>query len=445
VERNKKYSLYDFDGNNILPGFYSKVKILSENIILVKDWKQRILLFDFNGKKINSPALDQVYKGSSSLALHDGLFMVRTDRKSGILSEDGRIIISQKYDEIIGDKNFFEDELFIFKKKYLMGVGDKEENVLIDPIYNQLIRGPLKTFIAHNQKYEHGLLNYDGTELIPFGKWRISSLGTAYYRQKTNYLKFSEVKKEGKSVYGVANIKGEVIVSPKYHTIIKKDEYFIVSLEQSNNEKIKHYGVLDIEGNELIDPSKNKIRKVNVLPNGHFEIKEYNPKSGYTDIGKIGYFDSTGIFKIELEGTIHKSFKHDGNFIIKNSSNKTYSLVDSNFQLIILDTLQKISYKEEFEMYFGTSENKFHVVNSKGDEMFPSINEYVHPYKYNSNDLFYRVIINKIIVGYLDKNRKPYFLQDDKKLYLKHFFNKKRLEAKAKRVCKISERIKKKR
>ncbi|NLR90072.1 WG repeat-containing protein [Flammeovirga agarivorans] len=204
------------------------------------------------------------------------LIPVSDQGKWGLVTEDNSEIVSPKYQYItpILKGSFYR---FGFDNK--TGLMDNKGKEIIPPVYERLEVLDHNLFVIWNSE-GCSLINQKQEKLTKENYYSISPFGS--------YLKVFH-----KNKVGLINKNGEVIISPKFDDIQKKQHIYIT---ESNNKK----GFLNLKGEEQVSP---QFKSVEFLDNNHI-------------ICRIEGGPLVQWFTIEESGTVinEKSFNKDTDY-----------------------------------------------------------------------------------------------------------------------------------
>lgn len=192
------YGIKDNDGQIIAEPIFSDIHTFSENIAVATDFAYNYGVIDSDGKIIIPFKYEQL--------LYDELnqiFLYRENEKYGFLKKDGSIYMKAKYDEL----GYIQDGLIIYAENGKYGILDDKENIIIQPVHENIIEVSQGTnFITLDESSNY--LFYD----LKTGK----KIGKDY-----EYISYAQqddlfiARKNDK--YGYINSKGETIIPFKYY------------------------------------------------------------------------------------------------------------------------------------------------------------------------------------------------------------------------------------
>ena len=315
VNENNEKILGDYEEidairlNNLASSF------MYEKSVLTYKENEKYGLIDFKGKKITKPIYDNI----ESVPYKEGELLVKQNGKFGIINIKGVELIKSQYDQISVDNYFTEDDGYkysgyIVSEKtedgYRYGYINSNWKLIVEPKYNDLYR----------------IIDIDNKEDI--------------------YLVGAE---NGK--FGV--LKGENLVIPNEYQSIRYDKNKNILIV----EKVKKYGVIDLEGKEILPIKFSQIDAIGVYlyaKNG--ENVEVYDKSG----NKMDIDGNTSIIDIENE-----SYK----IKIENVDDKTsYSLIDKNRNKITKNEYAYLEYIGNESLIASSREGKIGIIDFQEKE-----------------------------------------------------------------------------
>lgn len=278
----------------------------------------------------------------------------------------------RKYEiEKVENRNYF-----ILNQDNKIGVIDRNGNIIIDPIYEEIkIPNPEKPLFACYNNDSIKILNANKEEILTdyqkVEPIRLESIASDLMYEKS-VLKYLE---NGK--YGLINFDGKKITKPIYDEITgvpyKEGELLV-----KQNEK---YGVINIKGNKLIKIAYDKI-----------EVDGYYEKSGYQYAGYIisntteegyryGYIDYKG--KLILDPEYNElsrivEIADNENAYLLCAKNGQFG-VRKNEEEIIANEYQSIEYNESNQLLVVEKSKKYGIATLEG--------KLIVPVQYNSIDI----------------------------------------------------------
>lgn len=256
LEENQKYGIIDTQGNTLIQEKYDAVDIPnpSKPVFLCRLGDENFVYND-KGEQLYSEyeniQLLQLKNIASDLLYEKSIMKYQKNGKYGIISLDGKEITPAIYEEI-DTLQYKEGELLV-KKEGKYGIVNLKGCELIENSYDQI---SADTFFEEENRYyndgyivanktdngyRYGYVSYKGEEILkPIynDMQRIQDVG-----DKDNvYLLVAE-----KGRYGVFKNEKELI-KPEYQSISFDNNNKIFIVQQG-----KKYGVIDIEGKQLIE------------------------------------------------------------------------------------------------------------------------------------------------------------------------------------------------
>ena len=272
---------------------------------------------------------------------------------------------SRKY-EIAEIKNY---QYFTLKKNETFGVIDKEQNIIINPSYTEvIIPNPEKPIFVCYQGEDSTILNEQKQEIFTeyekVEPIRLKNIASDLMYEKT-VLKYTE---NGK--YGLIDYTGKKITKAIYEELdslpYKEGELLV---KQDGK-----YGVINIRGNKLVDLAYDQISV-----DGYFTDENEYKYSGYivsntTDEGyRYGYVDYQGKEILEpefneLERIVE--IEDDKNVYLIAAKNGQYGVV-KNTENIINNEYQSITYDSKNQVFIIEKSKKYGIAKLDGQVIVP--------------------------------------------------------------------------
>lgn len=230
------YGIVDKSRNIIIPAKYEYItRRYSDNYYLLKLNNNYVLFWlDSTNKKLIKLHLLEDYHFSINKEMD---VFVNKDQVFGVLKNRSDTILPFKYSkfEKIGDnffgklKNIKSSNIFDLKLNELPSNGISDFNLLSKR--NKLIK-------VQNSKNNYGIIDYDLKFIVPFEYYSINT-----NRDYENYFIVTKRHINGNDLmYGVMNVKGEIIVPLIYNYIRESDtENFKVIVRKNNNFETKNF------------------------------------------------------------------------------------------------------------------------------------------------------------------------------------------------------------
>jgi len=333
---DKKYGLFDFNGQCMIPIEYDGISLMLEPKTWYKIEKNhKYGMFDTKVGQIIVPC---IYDDCATMRyVNNEAVWVSKKGLCGVVDTDGREIIPLEYDDIWS----IPDGYICNKGKYY-GVRDKHSKPVIAFKYTAIsMANAQKTGVLFccNGKKE-GLIKSDGEIILPCEY-------DAIHYMFNDIFKFFD-KKTGK--YGVVFTDSKIKTDVKYDDVTRRLDYIIVERDGKQN-------ILTGEAEERFPWNFQEIRDVSQNPE-LFLIKEYGRrgiiKADGTYLLPPKYFDieyfieGTAIVKnddvacglIDLEGKeiipiVYDSMVRVGSKYMKVGLGRKYGLLETNGKVVL--------------------------------------------------------------------------------------------------------------
>ncbi len=359
---NKDIKVLNEKNEEILSNYHDVSAIRLKNIespfmyeksVLVYREADKYGLIDFSGKKIT----EAIYEKIDSLGFKEGELLVEQKGKFGVINIKGTNLVQIKYETIIADGYYTEKDKYD-KTGYIVGI---------------------KT----DEGYRYGYLDVDGNGLLETEYNDVARIVDANEDENIYLL----ASKNGQ--YGVYKNRTQLI-NHEYQSIFynKNVKLFIV-------EKSKKYGIVDIEGNKLVDIKYSQI--------------DVSGKYLYAKLkdGTVDVLDVKGN-KADITSDEARIEVNDGKYIItiQNIDNKTmYGVLDENAKRLIESKYTYMKYL--FEDYFIACniDGKLGIINSKDETKVDFVYDSIQKLR-NCNLLQANVTSENKLVIYSEKLEK---------------------------------------
>ena len=302
-------------------------------------------LIDYNGKKIT----ENIYDSIENLQLTEGKLLVSKNNKFGVINIKGTTLVKTEYDNVKTD-GYFNEETKYLKAGFI--VSNTTEN-----------------------GYKYGYIDYKGKKIINTDKNEIVRIG----KLDDIYLIISENGKEG--LYKNSKQK----IKPEYQSIEYEEESNLLVLEKN-----KKFGVADLKGKIIIELKYSDIdfRGLYIYASNENENIVYDTKGNKQDIN----FNKS-IYKTENDNYRITTIINNNVFY--------YNVEDAKGNVIINNNYSYIEYA--FKDYFivKNEKDKIGVINVNGDKLLK--------FKYS----FIQKINGKNVLQALDEKNKTYIYSPD--------------------------------
>ena len=218
-EKNGKYGLIDYSGNEILPPEYTNIytlKGLERSIIVDKDGK--LGLYNDVSKDM---ILEPVYLSITALGenYNDGYIVKNEENKFGIVGPDKKVILDISYDAV---GKVHGDSIYVVKKEGKNSLVDKNGNVIFDLKKDETISEIADKNIIMMKDKKYGIVNDEKKEIV---KIKYDELSHGY----GNYY----IAKSGDK-YGVIDVNGDIKIKFKYTGITYEPDAAIFECENKD-------------------------------------------------------------------------------------------------------------------------------------------------------------------------------------------------------------------
>ena len=334
-------------------------------------------LINFEGKKLTKPIYDQI----EGLPYKEGELLVKKDEKYGVINIKGNILVDIQYDQITVDGYYTEGNDYKYagyitsiktEEGYRYGYINNKGKVILETEYNQLSR--ITEIEDNNNIYllcaKNGQFGVYKNE-----KELISNEYQSITYDTNNKLLVIEKSKK----YGVANLEGQVIVPVEYEQIDITGIYLYARNEQGiivynsngteanidtniailntenekykikiNNENGTKYGVIDKNGQQLIEEKYNYIE---YLYDNYFIVS--NEES------KLGVSDDKGNIKIELANDLLQKVESTEMIQTNTTQDQMRRLYSKDMNKICEMKNATIEVKDNYIMIYNDEETKY--------------------------------------------------------------------------------------
>lgn len=326
--------------NETLFDEYNKIEpIKLKNIASILCYEKSVLkykkdgkygLISFDGKQITK----NIYNSIENLQATEGKLLVSVDNKYGVININGAVIVDTKYDKIVTDNYYSEKSKYVeagfivsntINDGYRYGYIDHKGNNILNVEYNNVLRVSEEKdiYLIASKKGQYGLFKASKQIIKP-------------EYQSISYTDNGGIIIEKNGQFGIANLKGEIKVNPKYTEIENKGMYLYAKSANNND-------VYDIQGNKL-DINFNKT--IYKTGNENYRIITIinNDKEYYGIENKDG---------AELVGTNYKYIEYVfKDFFIAENEEEKYGVINANGKILVEfenDLIQKIKNKDAIQ------------------------------------------------------------------------------------------------
>ena len=371
LEQNKQFGIYNSLSNKVIRPSYEKILSIENDYIIVQLSGKNTFTIDYDGRPF-------------------------------VIGEDNLKIYLPSW--CVGGKIIDNNEHYILglSKDGKWGVVDKNENTIHQPRYNSITslednflqttvveKIPNRSWFNQGTVTRYGLISVaTGVEILADYDCAPSWNGSFYIIQKN-------------SLYGVIDVQGKLIHSPKFQQIKKNGNYYITTTRLSNSNQAYEFksGLLDYDGQEIIDARydkleilkeeesdiiyKGKLSGVWMLYNksGALNPNSYDQIQISDDGGSITFSigDKTGKFNLSGNIIVHNDSKEEilipakycwasdfHNGLATVLVNGHEQVIDENFQTIIICENKIIKPTQAFDYIKEHVENTMFIFAYNG-------------------------------------------------------------------------------
>ncbi len=399
------YGILDDRAKPVLPFEYDRIKGLTENLYEVT-LNDQVSIFNHQGDKLTDFNLDstRVLDGKYVLTYRDG--------KTGIISDNGTVIIDPKYKNIIIESGKIKGEKLRKWKVY-----NNEKQHLRTYTYDNIVPkgvdiyrvkiGEAEALIHSSDSLLTAFANFEIQD--QFGKWIsiqrqgksgiIDFSGDMFLDPVYDSIRFDHNlfivrhKRNGKRGWSLINNQGKVLTDQVYDRIewlgasyyqAKRDDYWGVinnlgkeiifckydSIVQYSEGKLLvdflgEDGILNLDGNWEILPQEKEIEIVDPM--------RYLVRSPYGSY--VAYYPGTKDFTAEY------FLYRRGKRYLEKTLDMKYGLRDEDGKRIIRPDFKEISDLQEDSLYIALSDNGYSFITKSGkimvknDKRFQAVND----------------------------------------------------------------------
>lgn len=319
---------------------YSKIEpIKLKNIASILCYEKSVLkyekdgkygLISFDGKQITK----NIYNSIENLQATEGKLLVSIDNKYGVININGATIVDSKYDKIATDNYYSENTKYVeagfivsntTNDGYRYGYIDYKGNNILNVEYNNILRisQEKEIYLISSKNGQYGLFKAN-KQLIKSEYQSIS------YADNGGII----IEKNGQ--FGIANLKGEIKVSPKYSEIEEKGMYLYAKNSNSNDVYDVQGNKQDFSFNKTIYKTENENYRITTIINNDEEYYGIENKEG-TELVSTNYKYIEYIFK---------------DYFIAENEKEKYGVINANGKILVEfenDLIQKIKNKDAIQ------------------------------------------------------------------------------------------------
>lgn len=356
VKHDNRYGVMDKKGNILIDIVYDEVKIPnpekpvficyeSGNTKVLNDRKEEILKYYNNVEAIRLKNL------ASDLMYEKSVLKYSQNGKYGLINFEGKQLTNPIYDEL-NSLPYKEGELLV-KQSEKYGVINIKGKKLVDTVYEKISVDGYYTDENHykyagyivaiktDEGYRYGYINDKGKEIL-----------------KTEYNEITRVTEieDNENSYIICARNGQFGVTKNNETIIKND-YQSIRYDSTNKvfvvEKSKKYGIVDINGKEIVPVQYDQIDITGV----YLYAQDEQGTTVYNSNGTQANIDSN----VAILNTSNEKYK-----IRINSQNGTkYGVINKEGKQLIDEKYNYITYLYDNYFIVSNEQSKLGVVDDK--------------------------------------------------------------------------------
>lgn len=339
-------------------------------------------LINFNGKELTQ----NNYSSIENLQATEGKFLVKNEEKYGIINISGTELVKCNFDKIstdgyLSNENGYIKAGFIVAQKqddgYKYGYIDYTGKEILGTKFNKIIRieNEAELYLIVYENGQYGL--YKNSKVL---------IKTEY--QEVNIADNGAVILQKNKKYGIANLKGEVLVEPKYESIEAEGIYLYAKSQESNIVYDVNANIIDINFNKKVYETENKNYRITTLENNdeiYYGIENIdgttliNAGYKYIEYAYGEYFiavdenDKYGVINANEKNTLE--FKYDDIQVVKeknmlqalNSKDNITEIFSSNLDLSC--TVQDANIKINEEYIVISNKERVVYLDNNGNEI----------------------------------------------------------------------------
>ncbi len=305
-------------------------------------------LIDFEGKQITEPIYDSI----DSLPYKEGELLVSQEEKTGVINIKGNLMVDISYGSIEVD-GYYKDEN---KYKYAGYI----------------------TSITTNEGYRYGYVNYKGQKVLENEYNEISRINDIDDDENAYLIS----AKNGQ--YGVIKNKEQIL----------NNEYQSIRYDGTNNlfviEKSRKFGVADINGNVVIEPTYNQID----ITGAYLYAQNEQGTTIFNSNGTEANINTN----ISILNTDSDKYK----IRINNENGSKYGVINESGEQVIEEKYNYIEYLYDNYFIVSNENSKLGVIDNKENEKIKI--EYDSLTKLEGTDLIQTTISSTNVTELYDKS-----------------------------------------
>lgn len=356
--KDEKYGLVNFEGKAITKPIYDDIDTLpfKEGELLVSQNEKYGVITMLGDKMIemnyDKIAVDGYYTNENRYQYAGYIVSIKTSEgyRYGYLNANGKEVLKTEYNDIsrvteIEDNN---NAYLICAKNGQYGITKNGEKILENEYQSIRYDATNQVFVIEKSK-KYGIANLDGKIILPIQYNQIDITGIYLYAEN----------EQGITVYNSNGIQENIDAN--------------ISILETNNEKYKikinnengtKYGVIDQEGNQLIEEKYNYIE---YLYDNYFIVSNGN--------GKLGILDDKEAIKVEMNHDALQKVQETDLVQATSAENQVTQIYSKTMEKICEMQNASIEVEDNFIKIYNQTEIKYFDKEGKelkNTEAFPN-------------------------------------------------------------------------
>ena len=414
LTKEKKYKLYNLTNQNFVNDeVYDEMYLQKNGLIIISTYKKYGVI-DCSGNIIIPATYDCISSTFNS-------FIVSLGDKYGVIDLKGTKVLPIAFDNI---SLFSTDSLYSVTIRKNDTAHYYESNGLYDLAGNKIFDCNYTSI----QKLNNNLyiLNNSSGYFIATKQGPISKKYSSLTYLKDNLFVFESLKKQG-----VVNAEGKIIIPATYMHIRQLDDNYLIISNATDRE-----GIIDYTGNIILPANYYSIRKLSSAlilldlrkkyddPIVNYKLYNVNKKEYYNGFSfdqmqdiqegflafskndKLGYMDSLGnvkvqpIFSSEILEPIYPGDGYDGS----EDGSKCYS-VNENIDYTQFEFFNEYNLSPNFSSGLATVKigNQYGYINRSGDITIPIIYDMAYPFHDQTSIVAFKINDDKYNYNIIDQ------------------------------------------
>lgn len=339
-------------------------------------------LIDFNGKQLTK----NIYSAIENLEGTEGKFQVCKDGKYGVINQKGTLIVDTKFDKITTDGYYNEEKKYVeagyivsntMDDGYRYGYIDYRGKQLLKVEYNDIVRilSQKEVYLIVSKSGQYGL--YRGKKQLIKTEYQ-----NIYYTDNGAIV----ITKNGQ--FGIANLRGDIKVQPKYASIDENGIYLYAQNSTDNSVYDIEGNKIDINFNKCIYETTNENYKITTILNNDIIYYGIENKDGTTLVEntysyieyicsdffiaenkeeKYGVINANGAIKLNFDYDLIQKIKNKNILQAQKTKSNKIDLYSSKIESIISMKSAKIQNQKNYLKVYNDKKEVF--LDAEGNEI----------------------------------------------------------------------------